>query len=481
MKNKNHMLLVIWMLILVTCSDDNPVNEAIQESHHGILVLTISGVPFGSRAIISIEGPNESHYQVDSSAVLDSIDIGTYYIFASSIQDTLGFGFAPDTISQTVTIHPDETTFVSIDYYELENFQHLRFTTMPEYVAWHSLEYSYTFSATDDSARQMTYTIIQTPFWMDYDTTTNRLYGTPTYGGLGKNHFEIQANNGLGAISQTSTIRVRLNRVESGSWYDYTPHDFPHDGIPLEGDDVIVYSDASDTDIKQIVLNYAENALDSVKAAVGLTDNSLFHFPDGQSKIEVYAGRLIDVHWGGWAYDCGYLLLSWDHSRLVNWSGRETWYGIVTRHETAHAVEFLVKGGDHYETKNTWLCEGLAMYIAGSQMQQINSIEDLNNWLDEFSEITRGGNPIRIRLWTDLPPPWQTSGGNAQFFPMFALAVRYLVDPNGHGKSLSDIKYMWVDINSGTDFYTAFEYNLGISVDEYESNYFDLITAYLQQ
>ena len=62
---------------------------------------------------------------------------------------------------------------------------------------------------------------------------------------------------------------------------------------------------------------------------------------------------------------------------------------------------------------------------------------------------------------------------------MFQLAVEYLVDKNGHGKSFEDIKDLLLDVSVGVSFETAFKNRSGISVKEYEMQFFDLMNDYL--
>jgi hypothetical protein len=62
---------------------------------------------------------------------------------------------------------------------------------------------------------------------------------------------------------------------------------------------------------------------------------------------------------------------------------------------------------------------------------------------------------------------------------MFQLAVEYLVDENGHGKTFEDLKNLFLDVSVGVSFQTAFKNRLGISVKEYEMQFFDLMNDYL--
>ena len=66
------------------------------------------------------------------------------------------------------------------------------------------------------------------------------------------------------------------------------------------------------------------------------------------------------------------------------------------------------------------------------------------------------------------------------YYPIFQLAVDYLVDAKGHAKSLRDVRDLFLDISVGVAFATAFENRLEISIKEYEVRFFDLMIDYLQ-
>ena len=59
------------------------------------------------------------------------------------------------------------------------------------------------------------------------------------------------------------------------------------------------------------------------------------------------------------------------------------------------------------------------------------------------------------------------------------LAAMNLVDVNGHGKTFADIKSVFLDVSVGVPFLTAFEDAFGMSVSEYETQFFDLMSDYL--
>jgi hypothetical protein len=64
---------------------------------------------------------------------------------------------------------------------------------------------------------------------------------------------------------------------------------------------------------------------------------------------------------------------------------------------------------------------------------------------------------------------------------MFGLAVRYLLDDAGMGKSFADVKEMYLDMRKTSSFRESFEKFLGISVEYYEEHFFELIHDFFNQ
>jgi hypothetical protein len=63
---------------------------------------------------------------------------------------------------------------------------------------------------------------------------------------------------------------------------------------------------------------------------------------------------------------------------------------------------------------------------------------------------------------------------------MFGLAVRYIVDPEGLGYSLADIKQLFICLaENELSFSTAFEQHFGLSLEEFESSFFERMDLYM--
>ncbi|MFX0203672.1 MAG: hypothetical protein ACFFCW_46840, partial [Candidatus Hodarchaeota archaeon] len=102
----------------------------------------------------------------------------------------------------------------------------------------------------------------------------------------------------------------------------------------------------------------------------------------------------------------------------------------------------------------------------------IKTRNEVNNWRAAEGHI----NPISIHRFGDYPVSLNKIG---EYYPMFELAVRYLLDEKGHRKTVSDVKLLYDALKKGESFSEAFESNMGINLAYYEDHFFELILGYL--
>ena len=57
---------------------------------------------------------------------------------------------------------------------------------------------------------------------------------------------------------------------------------------------------------------------------------------------------------------------------------------------------------------------------------------------------------------------------------MFQLAVEYMMDADGLGKTPQDARDLFLDMAEGADFATAFENRMGMPLRDYEEQFFEL-------
>jgi hypothetical protein len=63
---------------------------------------------------------------------------------------------------------------------------------------------------------------------------------------------------------------------------------------------------------------------------------------------------------------------------------------------------------------------------------------------------------------------------------MFELAVKYILDKKGYGKSMTDIKKLFLDLRSTNSFSLSFERMTGTTLENFENDFFNRIVPFLQ-
>ena len=267
------------------------------------------------------------------------------------------------------------------------------------------------------------------------------------------------------------------NMVDSGSWYitGFTP--WPHDGNPLEGENFIIYSDAASMEARKYLLDICEEVLKTIIEKLGITDVSIFQFPEGRNnKIHIYAYKnYAPADWGGQAYYGGYLIYSPDNPVRTKWGHTAPeYYEPVIQHEIMHVIQTLIVG-DNYERVYAWFAEGIAIEISDNIFYtNINTREELDDLISTYG--TR--NPISIQYSLDMPTDIENIS-TFYYYPMFWLSVRYLTDPLGQGRSFYDVRDVLIDVGNGIPFESSFGTRFGISFDDFEDQFFDLMNDYL--
>jgi hypothetical protein len=258
-----------------------------------------------------------------------------------------------------------------------------------------------------------------------------------------------------------------------GSWVFHTPFDWTHDGRPYDGQHVTVYSDAASQEMKRHLAEIADGEFDQILALFDFQDLSDLRYPPGSSSIDVYLNRnhAESVNWAYWA---GFIITIRSSEISGSWLGFTVY---TVRHELAHEFEFLIEGRGGLGT-DFWLREGLAVHVGCMEYPEwrtIRSPTELEAWIDQNRTVPGGGNPIRIHQDTDFPQgaDWH------QYYRLFELAVTYLLDEAGMGRSYQDVLALFYDVRTGVPFPESFEDRLGIGLNAFEAGFFERAMAYL--
>lgn len=257
--------------------------------------------------------------------------------------------------------------------------------------------------------------------------------------------------------------------TEEGSWVIYSPLKWTHDGYPITGTFCKVYSDGASYSLKQQCLEFSDRMFIDVLNQFSFDKYDDLQFPpENKSRINVYidTDHGVNVAYAYW----GTIFItiktpSLDTSR----------YDYLFKHELTHEFEFLIEGQCNLGT-DVWFREAIAIYCGGG-FDYIQTVEDIENWIQENEDYPGKGNPIMIHVWDDFPEGADITG---YYCKVFDITMKYLLDPVGLNKSIQDVLSLFYDVRNGSSFGDAFENNFGLSLEIFEEEYYDRITAYLE-
>lgn len=365
-------------------------------------------------------------------------------------------------------------------------FNHPPKLDRPLTVIDHDRMYNETIGVWDPDGDTVQVSAVTLPAWLSFDPVTLTLSGLAGGENIGNHLVELKAWDGRASDILAFTIVVRLGTSTlqwQGSWIDAGFY-FGHDGQPYESDNFVVYSGFSSQEERGYVAATLEGRFIDLKTLLEISSPAEFQYPSEDQHIDVltlrYQGQ--DVLWTGQSYRYGMIVHAPDSPRYVEEGYTRSLYTQLLTHELMHEIEYLLIGTDgHYYDTEKWFHEGIATYVAGPPPNQVRYLYQLEQWRQAMSGYTGGGNPVSVETWADFPDEIVDDAARlGQYYLYFELAFRYLVDPEGHAKSLLDAKNMYLDIREGLTFEQAFENRMGMSVDYYETNFFDIIVEYLR-
>jgi hypothetical protein len=277
----------------------------------------------------------------------------------------------------------------------------------------------------------------------------------------------------VSAGCKNSPTSPPIPQTEDGLWTIYTPYNWPHDGQPYRSTYCIIYSDGSSDEMKQQMAEIADERFRQIMQLFDFHAVSDLIYPPGGSKIEIFINKTHSENIA-WAYWGGFIITIRSEEIIGHWYN----YAVYTaRHELTHLFEFLIEGrevlGSYF-----WFKEGIATYVGCLEnigWQTIENLSELEAWISQNQNVHGQGNPIKIHQIEDFPPgvDWH------QYYRFFELAVRYLLDTRGMGKSFKDVLNLFYDMKDGRPFPVSFQENFGISVSDFEIEFFDRMRAYL--
>lgn len=248
---------------------------------------------------------------------------------------------------------------------------------------------------------------------------------------------------------------------------------WPHDGKPVESESFVVYSDTASVEARSEVAEVAEDVWAQLLDDFSIGPDML-RYPQGQEKLHIYAYHDHDPQaWEGRAYYGGLILWSPDHEQRRTVAS--TRFAPVLKHELVHVLQWLIAGRPDPNPVDVWFIEGLPeAMIGGGAGGAIRGLDELDDLTAEYGTIS----PISFKTDSQITSP---EAGEHFNYPMFQLAVEYLMDEDGYGRSPADARDVLIDVAGGASFEAAFEDRMGTSLADYEGEFFDRMEEYLPQ
>jgi hypothetical protein len=255
-------------------------------------------------------------------------------------------------------------------------------------------------------------------------------------------------------------------QIEIGSWIEYSPYKWTHDGQPYHAVYCTVFSDGASDVMKELAGRHADDKFLEILEMFDFTDLEELLFPTDRKEIDVYINRnhpenIAAAYWGS-------IFITVRNSVLDT-----ARYSYLFKHELTHQFEFLVEGTVNLAA-DMWFTEGIAICCGGG-LNRINTVSDLEHWITENEQSPNKGNPITIRKWEDYPEGADKTG----YSTVFEIVMEYMLDPRGLDRSLQDVLNVFYDLRELRSFEESFENNFGISVEELEMEIFDRLREYL--
>jgi len=349
----------------------------------------------------------------------------------------------------------------------------------------HDARYEQRGSASEPDGDAVDVRATDLPSWLSFDSNTLTLSGTPGVEAVGDHPVTLVASDGDKTFARSSLLTVVANTtslVREGSWVGQG-YPFGHDGEPVESDHFVVFSGFSRQEERQYVAEALEGHFLDFKTSFDIASNDELEPWDDGTRIDVLTLRYqgTDVLWTGTSYRYGFIVHAPDSPRFAREGYTRTLYDQLLRHELMHVFEHLLVGryGNHLSVEK-WFHEGIATVMGGIPPNQIRNVGLVTQWRADMEAYPGKANPIRIKTWSDYPEQLQDDAMQlGRYYMLFELAVRYLLDPDGGGCTLEDVKNMYLDIRQGSYFAKAFEENMGIRVEDFEADFFSLIGEYL--
>ncbi len=272
----------------------------------------------------------------------------------------------------------------------------------------------------------------------------------------------------------------------TGTWNPSTNLGGPwgHDGSPVVSDNFLVFSGYASQAARQYASDVAEESLGEIMEFYAITPDAFEFMPTYEEpKIHILAIKDQDFRRNsGFAYRDGLVIISRESPNYQAWGFEPVRYKRLIQHETMHVVEFLLIGNPVFrQASDVWWREGVAHYMSRPRPSMITTRQQVEEWRDSHQQLPGGGNPIAIHVWSNFPQAVVDAGTTGQYYDMFELTIRYLLDEAGNGGSPQDVLDLYDTMGSGFTFARAARDHFGIDLEDFQNNYWEIMLDYLDR
>lgn len=251
--------------------------------------------------------------------------------------------------------------------------------------------------------------------------------------------------------------------------------EYIHDNRVYETEHCLVFSDEASDDTKIQFGEMAEQAIEELNDFFMLSKGNSFTIrrDDSNSKIQVVCNRNDARPQQSFQY--GFMLYTLDSPYCF--ATEENLYREI-KHEMVHVFQMYMDGSSRRYGYG-WFREGLAEYAAdGGFFPQITTLSYFNEL--RLLMDTRNIHPLKL-YWSQLREhPGEV---HSAAYSMSGLAMRFLLDPVGRGKSVVEIKRLFETLkqNEVIAFDDAFRNHLGLDIHDFENGFYQEMPNYLSQ
>jgi hypothetical protein len=259
-------------------------------------------------------------------------------------------------------------------------------------------------------------------------------------------------------------------------WVERSGFDWSHDGHPLFTPHFIIYSDdASEEERRKLALGM-EIFLARLTTKLKIDSTRSAWWPDSSNRFAVYLNRTHAEVPGGYAFPGGMILVSPDATFFAH--GRPGAYGKLVTHELVHVITLAI-GHNPANEPPIWFREGFAEYCSGPRTSDIRTVAALNSLVAELGHDREQWNPLQITAVGDYPEEILRKRYEGKYYPLFEMAVRYLVESRTPRGTPADLVGMFGSMGQGERFSPCLAAATGISADEFGEDFYSLMRTWL--